>query len=189
LDYFNERQGLILEYLREKGSASVHEVQQKLGIPTATLYRDIASLVRADRLRRSHGRLHYQQPTEVNLPLANCVMCGAGVNPRTALSIQLNDGRQAAACCPHCGLLYISRQPGVRSALVTDFLYGKMHNVRQAVYVLESQVQICCRPSLLCFANSDDASRFQAGFGGQVLSFEQAMQRLNHMMSLDSGSR
>jgi DNA-binding Lrp family transcriptional regulator len=184
LDYLSERQGLILEYLRKLGSASVHEAQQHLDIPTATLYRDIANLVRAGRLRRSHGRLYYQQSLQVEAPLTVCVMCGIGVNQRTAISIYLVDGSQVMACCPHCGLMYISRHPEVQSGLVTDYLYGKMHNVRQAVYLLNSEVQICCSPSLLCFASDEDAGRFQTGFGGQVLNFEQAMHRLNHMMSL-----
>jgi DNA-binding Lrp family transcriptional regulator len=184
LDYLSERQGLILAYLREHGSASVHDVQQHLNIPTATLYRDINSLLRTGMLRRSHGRLHHQPSSQVDSPLVACVMCGVGVNHRTALSIHLGDGSQVMACCPHCGLMFISKRPDVRSALVTDYLYGKMHNVRKAVYLLESQVQVCCSPSLLCFAYQEDAEKFQVGFGGQMLDFDQAMQILNRMMSL-----
>lgn len=184
MDYLSERQGLILAYLREHGSASVHEVQQHLEIPTATLYRDVNNLIRTGMLHRSHGRLHLQSSPQVDSPSATCVMCGVGVNQRTALSIHLGDGSQVTACCPHCGLMYLSKRSDVRSALVTDYLYGKMHNVRMAVYLLESQVQVCCSPSLLCFANQEDAEKFQVGFGGQMLNFNQAMQMLDHMMAL-----
>lgn len=184
--YLSERMGLILDYLRGRGSATVREVQKHLGISSATIYRDVAVLVNAGLVHRSHGRLTCQQPDHLVSSRAGCVMCGVGVEQRTAVSLRLDDGSQVAACCPHCGLMYISHEPRVISALATDYLYGKMHNVRQAAFVLQSQVQICCAPSLLCFANQEDASRFQTGFGGQVLTFEQAMQALQHMMFLNS---
>jgi DeoR family transcriptional regulator, copper-sensing transcriptional repressor len=187
LDYLSGRKGLILDYLRGRGAATVHELQRHLGISSATVYRDIAALVSAGLVHRSHGRLSCQQPDHLVSPRAGCVMCGVGVDQRTAVSLRLDDGTQIAACCPHCGLMYIAHEPKVISALATDYLYGKIHNVRQAVFVLESQVQICCAPSLLCFAKQEDASRFQTGFGGQVLTFEQAIQALQHMMALNSG--
>lgn len=185
MDYLSERQGLILQYLRERGPASIRDVQEFLGISSATIYRDISGLVNSGMVHRSRGRLVYRRGVNLDVPEARCVMCGGSVNARTAISIHLEDGAQVLACCPHCGLMYITRQNKVSSALATDFLYGKIYNVSQVVYLLESQVQICCAPSLLCFASLEDANKFQTGFGGRVLSFEQALHALQAMMSLN----
>jgi hypothetical protein len=64
------------------------------------------------------------------------------------------------------------------SALAKDFLYGHMVNAGQAVYLLECDIQLCCVPTVLCFATSDDAQRFQKGFNGWLASFKETQQFL-----------
>jgi hypothetical protein len=75
-------------------------------------------------------------------------------------------------------------QPAVSSALVTDFLYGRMVNCRVASYVVAPQVFFCCTPTVLAFERPEDARRFQQGFGGQVFDLGGAMNALRSEMSL-----
>ena len=74
--------------------------------------------------------------------------------------------------------------PKVATALASDYLYGRMVNVRQATFLLGSSVDLCCAPSVLCFASETDARRFQLGFGGQLYTLEQATAQLNTLMAL-----
>ncbi|MCA9981759.1 MAG: nitrous oxide reductase accessory protein NosL, partial [Anaerolineales bacterium] len=87
-------------------------------------------------------------------------------------------GPPRTACCAHCGLLYLGQlaeQEAVPSALARDFLYGRMVNVQSAFFVVQSAVEVCCVPSTLCFATAEDATRFQQGFGGEVLTYAEAI--------------
>jgi hypothetical protein len=95
------------------------------------------------------------------------------------------DGAQRRTCCPHCGLLLLAG-PGqqVGYALVTDFLCGRMVNARLASYVIGPQISLCCAPVVLAFEHSEEAQRFQQGFGGQVLDLEGAVDLLESEMSL-----
>jgi hypothetical protein len=43
---------------------------------------------------------------------------------------------------------------------------------------------LCCSPSILSFSNRDDATRFTQGFGGEVMDFVRAKNRISEMMAL-----
>jgi hypothetical protein len=77
------------------------------------------------------------------------------------------------------------RQPGVHSALAVDFLYERLVNARQAAFVLESSVNVCCQPSVICFANEKDAQGFQMGFGGRICNLDQAIAGVRDLMQLN----
>ena len=80
--------------------------------------------------------------------------------------------------------LFESRH-AVASALVADFLYGRMVNCRSASYVMEPQVSYCCTPSIVAFERREDAQRFQQGFGGRVMDLEGVLGALEKEMTLD----
>jgi len=109
-----------------------------------------------------------------------CLVCEGAMKERTVFVIQLQDGSHRSVCCPHCGLLALDR-PGVRVALATDFIYGRIISARQAIYLVGSSVQICCTPSVLCFGSREEARRFQAGFGGYLCSLEEARAELKEL--------
>jgi hypothetical protein len=102
-----------------------------------------------------------------------CPVCEGPMKERTVFVIQLQNGEHRSVCCPHCGLLALD-QPAVRVALATDFIYGRIINAHQAIYLIGSAVKICCSPSALCFENKEEAQRFQAGFGGRLCGLEEA---------------
>lgn len=97
--------------------------------------------------------------------------------------IQLKDGSRRKACCAHCGLMAFGSFDSA-STLASDFLYSRMINVRQAAFLRDSSVSLCCQPSVLVFANRADAQHFLAGFGGQVCDLDQALLRLNAIMNI-----
>jgi hypothetical protein len=113
----------------------------------------------------------------------SCVMCGKLVGARTAWSTTSAAGERWEACCAHCGLLEMQHAADSISALATDFIYGRMVNVYQAIYVISSDITLCCAPSTLCFATRADAERFQSAFGGKICDFAQAMSTMADMHS------
>lgn len=186
MDYLNDRQRLIMEFLHQEGDLAVKEIQRKFDIPTATLYRDLQKLVDAGLASRVHGRVlvsHEQrgQPERGN---ERCLMCGRPAGERLAFALEMTGGDQANACCAHCGLMLLENHTGVVTAMTADYLFGAMTNVRQAYYLVESSVQPCCSPSVLAFGKRANAERFQAGFGGRLYEYTDAINEVRRMMSL-----
>lgn len=178
-----DRQEKILEWLQTRRSASIEEIRAQFAVSTATAYRDARALVQAGTALKTSGGVRLSPPPDLAQAVGKCFFCGAPVNERAPFVFQLQDGSQRRACCPHCGLLSLSH-PKVVTALASDFLYGRMVNARQATFLFGSAVDLCCTPSVLCFASESDAQRFQTGFGGQVFSLGQAIAELNQVMSL-----
>jgi hypothetical protein len=163
----------------------MEEIRERYSISPATAYRDVRALVQAGLALKTSEGLKIPPPPGRLRPEGQCFYCGGTLNDRTVFLVQISDGSQRNSCCPHCGLLALD-QPGVVSALAGDFLYGRMVNVRQAAYVLGSRVNLCCDPSVLCFATPEDALSFQQGFGGRVCTMDEAIERLKNLMSFNS---
>ncbi len=183
-----DRQEKILEWLQAHRTASIEEIREQFAVSTATAYRDARALVQSGMALKTNGGVRLAPPNDSAHAESKCFFCGAPVNERAPFVIQLQDGSQRRACCPHCGLMSISH-PKVVTALASDFLYGRMVNARQAAFLFGSSVDLCCTPSVLCFASEADAQHFQAGFGGQVFNLEQAVAELNRVMSLPAASQ
>ena len=156
---------------------------EHFGISVATAYRDTRALAQAGLAIKTSGGVKLAPPAETSPEIpGSCFFCGGAINKRTMFVIQMQDGSQRSACCPHCGMMALG--PEGLSALASDFLYGRMVNVRQAAFLLGSWVSLCCEPSVLCFANQEEAESFQLGFGGQVYSLEQAIARIKQLALL-----
>ncbi len=175
-----DRQQQMYELLQSRLSLTIEEIEQQFDISTATAYRDARALVMAGMAAKSSRGVKLAPPPEKHHPEGKCAYCGAPVNNRTLFILQMKDNTQRTACCPHCGLLALNK-PGVQSALASDFIYGRMVNARQAAYVWGSMVSICCEPSVICFSNWEEGRRFQMGFGGELLTLEAAMDKLNQV--------
>jgi DeoR family transcriptional regulator, copper-sensing transcriptional repressor len=179
----NNRQERILEWLQTHGTISVEEIGSQFAVSPATAYRDAQALAKSGLAVKTSGGLKLSPPSTAAHSEGKCFQCGAPVNERAPFVIQLQDGSQRRACCPHCGLMALSH-PKVATALASDYLYGRMVNVRQATFLFGSSVDLCCAPSVICFASEADARRFQMGFGGKLYSLEQATAQLNALMAL-----
>jgi Fe2+ or Zn2+ uptake regulation protein len=164
-----DRRKKILSLLDEHGSVRVDELCQLFGVSDMTVHRDLQQLATQGWLRKVRGGAVL--PTASADPA--CCVCHRAQCSRTPMVLHLTDSGHRHACCPHCGLMaLITSPPTIASALVTDFLYGRMVNCRVASYVVGPNIRFCCTPAVLAFERQEDAQRFQQGFGGQVLDLE-----------------
>jgi len=72
----------------------------------------------------------------------------------------------------------------VVSGLALDFIHGQMINLRTATFLVNPDVVVCCTPAVLCFADDEEASRFQKGFRGTVATLEDAKKLIRKEMTL-----
>jgi DeoR family transcriptional regulator, copper-sensing transcriptional repressor len=173
------RQREILKLVEEKNNISIEDIRQTLGISQATAYREIQDLSQMGLVAKVPGGI-----SQLEQSSTRCVQCRGETNARTTFIIEQKDGKKLSACCSHCGMMALANNSNVSTAMTVDFIYGKMLNVSQAWYVLNSAVVLCCSPSILSFSNREDATRFTQGFGGEVMDFTNAQKSLNKMMTL-----
>lgn len=173
----SQRQDQILKWLQEKQSLTIDEMVQFFGVSIMTIHRDLDALAQMGLVEKVYGGVMLNKAKTDDS--STCPMCNSTISDRTRFIIKLATSDTTQACCPHCGLMLMDGQ-AVKSALTRDFLYERVTNVLQATYVMGSHVILCCSPSVLCFAIREDAERFQMGFGGQVMTYEEAQAALHH---------
>ena len=180
----NPRQQSIQELLSQKGSLTAQDLVDHFDVSIATVYRDLNQLVNSGLAIKIQRGIAVAPRKGSDSTFQQCSQCGHTVANRTAFAIQLSGGKQLSACCPHCGLMLLDQHPEALTAIATDFLYLNKINVSAAAFLVNSNVTVCCSPSVLCFANPDEAEGFQKGFGGEILGFEAARDRISAIMSL-----
>jgi hypothetical protein len=109
-------------------------------------------------------------------------MCNKPVSERTVFIVQLESGEQKRACCAHCGLMIQSQTKDAWQSLAVDYLHGHMVSANQAIYLIGSELSICCVPSVLSFGAQKEAEKFKKGFGGDLFTMEEAIVHLHGMM-------
>ncbi len=173
------RQDLILSWLTESPSLSIDELVSRLGVSVMTVHRDLDHLVKSGQVEKVHGGVirPAARPRHTRA-LQVCRLCDAPISERTQVIIQTASGEPLYACCPHCGILLLSDSIQAISVLAKEFIYGRMVNARTAAYLVNSDITLCCQPNYLCFACTEDALKFQQGFGGQIMTFEDAQAAL-----------
>ncbi len=170
-----------MELLQKQGSASIQELAEVLGVSNMTIHRDLNKLELAGRLQKKHGGVMLSGKT----PIAgehSCSMCNKPALERTVFIVQLENGEQKRACCAHCGLMIQSQSKEAWQSLTADYLHSHMVSANQAIYVIGSELNICCVPSVLSFGSQQEAEKFQKGFGGSLLNMEESIKHLQGMM-------
>lgn len=106
-----------------------------------------------------------------------CPKCGKEIQTENAkFYIVFKDGKKESYGCPHCGLSEINANPDkVKSAMATDFLRGKKIDAKSAFYLKGSSFGTCCEPYWLTFSSKDEAEKFSKGFGGTVMTYDEAL--------------
>lgn len=179
-----ERRRRILDALHAQSHLQVDELAASLGVSRMTIHRDLATLERQGKLRKVHGgAAMVDHASETG---THCWFCKAAISAgsHTQVLLHLADNAVQSACCPHCGLLsLVTLGPDVTATLVTDFLYGGISSAQQALYVIGPAVRLCCTPTVLAFFDPADAARFQRGFGGEILDFDETLRYLRQSLT------
>lgn len=182
------RRQRIRELIQKRRNMKIGEISRELGVSEMTIYRDIQPLLEEGLVKKIYGGITLNQADPVPSPtIYGCTLCGRQVDPRLAYRLILPDKKTETTCCCHCGLLRHSQlSDQVLQAVCQDFFSSTTLSSRTTWYVMGSEPVIrCCHPQVLCFERKDIAEKFVKGFGGVVLSFGDAMQRLNKEMETD----
>ncbi len=128
-----------------------------------------------------------------------CRVCDRGLHHGVTYRLVLARGNEDA-CCPRCGMHYQIEHPGAaKRTLATDLKSGQFIAAETAVYVEGGDVSYCtmhstpverqpqgvavrdfdrCLPSLVAFSALREAEAYQREHGGEVLEYQQAMERV-----------
>lgn len=175
----SERQTLILNWLQDTPFLPVETLGARLGVSSMTIHRDLHALTRAGQVTKVHGgvrRAESSRPPEKEVAL--CAHCEMHTPVRTRITLHLINGEVRYACCTHCAVFILDERTEVRSALAHDFLYDRVVSLFDLVFVVYSEVTLCCMPGILPFVSQADAVRFQRGFGGEQMTFNELRQAL-----------
>ena len=132
--------------------------------------------------------------TLVHADAAQCYACNRPIHAHSK-TVALVDGLSKLFCCPACALSQ-HQQAGkpIKITQLTSFLTGNALSPDSAYVVKGSDVNMCertkellgadkqaadlhydrCAPSLLAFAQRDEAVQFTREHGGKVMLFSQA---------------
>ena len=169
-----ERRDYILNQLRERGRVQVSELSETLGVSRMTIHRDLDVLVQEGLVEKVFGGAVLVAGQRHEEQRGQCAMCGRPINNRTRVVLQTTQGDRLEACCPHCALLLLETRDDLTSGLAVDFIHGKMINLKTATFLVDPNVVVCCTPAVLCFADREEARRFQLGFEGELKDLAEA---------------
>lgn len=184
-----DRHRRIIELIERDGSVQVAGLVEEFGVSRMTINRDLDHLAASGVLAKVHGgAMSTAEPA--GSPSHRCLMCGIENGCRTTMTLFHEGGTRSQACCPHCGLMLLAKHPDVTAALAQDFIGGQMVNIRSATFLVEPDTSVCCVPTVLCFEVRDDAEKFSQGFGGVLMTWEEAQADVHeHMTLLKRGTK
>jgi hypothetical protein len=122
-----------------------------------------------------------------------CSVCQRPLHPAQTYVVVSQNGHQRRTCCPRCGLRFVIEDSG-KPIQATDFSNRNLINAENAFYLEGSDLMECCAsttmrseggiicemhydrcmPSLVAFANIQDAQTFQQKHGGRVIDLAAA---------------
>ena len=69
-----------------------------------------------------------------------------------------------------------------KRAVTPDFKTGRLIDAKHAFYVVANDHVVCCYPSTFSFENDEEALRFQKQHGGEIMTFQEAMAKMDKVM-------
>ncbi|MDI6716592.1 MAG: DeoR family transcriptional regulator [Actinomycetota bacterium] len=183
----SERREKIKKLVQSRNSVKISELSELLGVSEMTIHRDIKPLVEEGIVIKTFGGITYAKNRSESIKRSSddCVLCGRKVDRRLSYKLILPDNEVESACCAHCGLLR-HRQLGdqVIQAICYDFFSSTTISALSAWFVMDTSVDVgCCQPQVLTFGRKDQAEGFVKGFGGRVLSFSEAIDKVHVKMA------
>lgn len=189
----------LLDLIRERGGLSIADLAARFKVSKMTVHRDLEVLEGRGVVKRIFGGaipvadVSPGEPGETaslqsRPAVEECFICFRPVSRHFLYCVTLSGGDHKWACCPHCGMsTHLILQDAIVMAMTSDFLSGKLLPARHAFFLVGSVAAPCCRPSVISFEEAEMAHRFQAGFGGTVLSFQAALDAVAEAMSAPGG--
>ena len=111
--------------------------------------------------------------------IERCIVCGMDVSkyPHTRYVVETTDGKKYTTCGVQCGLtLHLRFKDRWKSATAADLLSNRPFDVKKGFYVHKSSVITDMAPGFIAFKRRTDAEKFAKGFGGQVVTYEEALE-------------
>ncbi len=135
-----------------------------------------------------------------------CEVCKRVIHPATSFRIVEANGKIKSTCCPRCGLTSVIKNGG-KVLDAVDFSSQKRIAAADAIYLEGSDIMECCSstgfradegsyqeidydrcmPSLLAFAQREDAEAVRRKHGGHIISFEEATQSVIRQLNTQQG--
>jgi len=107
-----------------------------------------------------------------------CIVCGMDVSkyPHTHYVVKTADGKEFVTCGVQCGLtLHLRFKDKWKSATASDLLSNRSFDVKKGFYVYKSTVITDMAPGFIAFKRKAYAEKFAKGFGGRVVTYEEAL--------------
>lgn len=107
-----------------------------------------------------------------------CIVCGMDVSkyPHTQYVVETSDGKKYTTCGVQCGLtLHLRFKDKWKSATASDLLSNRPFDVKKGFYVYKSTVITDMAPGFIAFKRKANAEKFARGFGGRMVTYEEAL--------------
>ena len=109
-----------------------------------------------------------------------CLLCGMYLSDYTHVKYTVVDteGKEYVTCGVQCGLLLtLNLKTKFKSATMTDLFSHKTIPSEKGWYVFKSEIITDMSPGLIGFANKSHAEKFIKGFGGELITYRQALEK------------
>ncbi len=111
--------------------------------------------------------------------IKRCIVCGMDVSkyPHTKYVVKTTTDEEFATCGVQCGLaLHLRLKEKFKSAVASDLLSNRPFDAQKGFYVYKSTAITDMAPGFISFVTRTNAEKFQMGFGGKVLTYQEALE-------------
>ena len=111
--------------------------------------------------------------------IKRCIICGMDVSkyPHTKYVVTTTEGKDFVTCGVQCGLtLHLQLKEKFKSATASDLLSNRSFDAQKGFYVYKSTVITDMAPGFISFITKANAEKFQKGFGGKVVTYQEALE-------------
>ena len=116
-----------------------------------------------------------------------CIVCGMDVSkyPHTRFRVETTDDKTLPTCGVQCGLtLHLQFEGRWKKAMAADLLSNRSFDATGGFYVYKSTVITDMAPGFIAFKRKEDAEKFAKGFGGQVVTYQEALEIWRRQMKV-----
>jgi DeoR family transcriptional regulator, copper-sensing transcriptional repressor len=183
--FANERQQQIKDLIYQRKTLKISELSEIFKVSDMTIHRDIKALVEEGIVDKTFGGISLIEQVSRQVSTNDCVVCYRSIQDRFSYRLILTNNRVESTCCTHCGMIrHKLLENEVIEALTSDFFTHTTISAKNAWFVMDSTVDFnCCQPHAIPFNHKNHAEGFVRGFGGEVLSFTEAMIKMTGQIS------